>query len=322
LPIARAGEGGLEVPKAAIRAAASRLPQSDIPSDVKDRAGAVLDSYKEKAGMETDNADEKRDDKPAEERQEEEAAQEKDKRGGGIPARQRKLRRARFRKRAYQIRGMFEVGHLAWLVESLFQATKSAEIETALERDDSKLPGMLAEVLRDLGSVLIAMTEEEVEELINNTEIGPEEALDEAGLDDDQQTLVLAAASPALRRFRLGLYRARNVALYVRAGKVLSAETERCLRQAMDDHEEAMRTHRAAMRLHARAADHVGELLDRVAKPEDEDEPDPGAEEAAGPENGENGNGEEKPKRVAKDEGARSAEFRRRQAELLKLRAA
>lgn len=55
LPIARGGQGGLRVPKSGIRAAASYLPQTDAPAAVLARAQAVLDAYKAKAGMDTDD---------------------------------------------------------------------------------------------------------------------------------------------------------------------------------------------------------------------------------------------------------------------------
>ncbi|MGC8518474.1 MAG: hypothetical protein ACP5P4_08080 [Steroidobacteraceae bacterium] len=51
LPIAHVVGGRLRVPKGAIRAAASRLPDTQIPTDVKDEARKVLDHYEEKAGM-------------------------------------------------------------------------------------------------------------------------------------------------------------------------------------------------------------------------------------------------------------------------------
>lgn len=54
LPIATVKEGRLVVPKGAIRAAASRLPQTDIPDSVKAEARKVLDHYEEKADMKTD----------------------------------------------------------------------------------------------------------------------------------------------------------------------------------------------------------------------------------------------------------------------------
>ena len=45
------------MPKGAIRAAASRLPQADIPESVKTSAQAVIDHYKELAGMSEANND-------------------------------------------------------------------------------------------------------------------------------------------------------------------------------------------------------------------------------------------------------------------------
>ena len=48
LPFADIGNGRLEAIPAALRAAASRLPQADLPQDVKDRARGVLDGYFER----------------------------------------------------------------------------------------------------------------------------------------------------------------------------------------------------------------------------------------------------------------------------------
>lgn len=51
LPIAHVVGGRLKVPKGAIRAAASRLPDTQIPDDIKAEARKVLDHYEEKADM-------------------------------------------------------------------------------------------------------------------------------------------------------------------------------------------------------------------------------------------------------------------------------
>ncbi len=48
LPFAKMVDGKLKASKAGIRAAASRLPQADIPQSVKDSARKVLDSYEER----------------------------------------------------------------------------------------------------------------------------------------------------------------------------------------------------------------------------------------------------------------------------------
>lgn len=50
-PIAHVVGGELKVPTGAIRAAASRVPQTDIPDSVKSDGEAVLAHYKEKAGI-------------------------------------------------------------------------------------------------------------------------------------------------------------------------------------------------------------------------------------------------------------------------------
>lgn len=60
LPIAHVVDGRMKVPKGAIRAAASRLPQADIPANVQAEARAVLDHYEEKADMGKPKRDEGR----------------------------------------------------------------------------------------------------------------------------------------------------------------------------------------------------------------------------------------------------------------------
>ncbi len=55
LPIAHVVEGRLRVPKGAIRAAASRLPDTQIPAEIKTEARKVLDHYEEKAEMGKEN---------------------------------------------------------------------------------------------------------------------------------------------------------------------------------------------------------------------------------------------------------------------------
>ena len=52
LPFAAVEDGELVAVKEGLRAAASRLPQTDIPDDVRERARAVLDSYFERMDSE------------------------------------------------------------------------------------------------------------------------------------------------------------------------------------------------------------------------------------------------------------------------------
>lgn len=56
LPFADVVDGELYAITAGIRAAASRLPQTDIPEDVKERARSVLDSYLERMREEQDRS--------------------------------------------------------------------------------------------------------------------------------------------------------------------------------------------------------------------------------------------------------------------------
>jgi HK97 family phage prohead protease len=295
--------------------------QGQYTSDQVDKIKAkIIAAWKDKIDKDGPPSaqEEAADEDDTQQRQEEEQAEPAEKERAGVPRRLRQLRRRQARKRVRRkLRGMMEVGQLAWLVESLYQAKVSAEIETALEGDASKLPGMLADVLRDLGETLVAMAEEETGELVAGTEIGPEEALDEAGLDDDDAVIAMAAATPAVRLFRIGYLRTR-AAMQKRAGKVLSADTERCLRQMMENMDAAMTMHRRAVRA---ATQETRDMIDRYTKPDDaEDQP---GEETAGEENGGNGDdGETKPQRALADEASRSVDFRRRQAELLRLRAA
>lgn len=132
-------------------------------------------------------------------------------------------------------RGMYAVGELAWLMECLSGIKHSTEIESALEGDASAVPAMLATAVQNVGAALIAMTAEEVAELIGDTEVDP---VGEMGdLDEPDVVLIMAAPTPAIRQFRIGFARAKAVSA-ARAGKALSAETMRALGEAMGEHDE------------------------------------------------------------------------------------
>ncbi len=64
-------------------------------------------------------------------------------------------------------RGLYEVAQLAYQLEQLGFAKDCADWETTLEGDNSQVPGMLGEALMALGEALIAMTNEEVGELLD-----------------------------------------------------------------------------------------------------------------------------------------------------------
>jgi HK97 family phage prohead protease len=207
-----------------------------------------------------------------------------------------------------KFRGLFEVAQLACQLEQLGFAKDCADWETALEGDNSEVPGMLGEALMALGEALIAMTHEEVGELMDahESEDGAGEE-PQAMLGEEQHAYIAAAPNARARQWRRGIAIAK-----LRSGKMLSEETVRCLRSALDDHAEAMDHQRAAMRAHKRAIGTVNDLMDRAGVP---------AEEA----DAENKDGDskdiQKSDGVAEDEGSRSVDYRRRQSEKLALSA-
>jgi HK97 family phage prohead protease len=209
LPIAHVVDGRMKVPKGALRAAASRLPQADIPDGVKESARKVLDHYEEKAGM---------------------AESDKDR---GFKA---KFRRAL--ERAPRVpsmkRGLYEVASLAYQLEQLGYAHSCAEWETEVEGDNSPVPGMLGEALVKLGEAFIAMSKEEATELL----AGKDLEIDEDAILVEERAYVAAGKTPVARAWRAGVAMAR-------AGKALSASNSKKLEDAQGHHERALKHLRA-----------------------------------------------------------------------------
>ncbi len=208
LPIAHVVGGRLKVPKGAIRAAASRLPQADIPAEVEKEAREVLDHYEEKAGMKEDK-------------------------GRSTRISMRRVGRPIFQ------RGLSGVAQLAWAVEQIGFLHECSEWEEDLEGDDSEVPAMLGEALKQLGSSLISMTQEEVEELLEAKGLDEEED----AVDDADRAYVANGRTARIRAWRRGIALAR-------AGRVLSASNEKKLEKASDHHERAMRHHKAVAESH------------------------------------------------------------------------
>lgn len=228
LPIARVVDGRLKVPKAAIRAAASRLSQTDIPGAVQTAAGEVLDHYKEKAGMAVNDE--------------------------GRAAAVKRLRAVLLTQAAEapRLRGLYDVSRLACLLGELGYATDNAHWEASLEKDGSAVPAMLGEALAKLGAALIAMTQEEVAELLANAS-GTAAIEDEMG-EGDRAWLRTAKTD------RVRAWRAASV--LARAGKSISAANAAKLGAAAG-HVQAAADHAAtaaagsdkATEAHGRAAD-------------------------------------------------------------------
>lgn len=190
LPFAQVKDGRLTALASGIRAAASRLPQTDIPDDAQTKARAVIDHYEAKMG---------------------------DKAG-----------------RATKLKGLYDVACLCELVCRLGYLHDSACFEQECEGDNSKLPAMLAASLQSLCSDLLAMTAEEVGELL----AGRVEPL------ADDVAYVEAAATPRNKNLRAALRKARK------AGRVLSQENldrltaiQKCMGKAMDCYTKAADLH-------------------------------------------------------------------------------
>jgi HK97 family phage prohead protease len=228
LPIAHAVDGRLKVPKGAIRAAASRLPQADIPDDVKKSAQAVLDHYKEQAGMsDGKNSDSDR----------------------SLKAKHtRTLERA---SRPYLKRGLYEVASLAYMLEQLGYAHACSEWEAAVEGDDSQVPEMIGEALVALGEAFVAMSKEEVQELLAGNDLEIEDVDDDVEIVVEERAFVAAGKTPRARAWRRGIALAR-------AGKTLSATNAKKLDEASGHCDRAMK-HQKALGEHNQA---VGDQLD------------------------------------------------------------
>lgn len=208
LPIAKIVDGRMTAVAAGIRAAASRLPDTDIPDDTKDSAGEVIKAY------------------------------------------EGKMKKDQGAKLTHK-RSLAHVGWLAYLLNELGYLQDCTEYEAAIEEDGSPVPGQLLAALKQLGEVLIAMTAEEVNELLSGD--------DEDDVVDD--VYEMASSDGAIRRKAFRLFRkldigamsaiagamhnhlhgrsvtfkvGEKVTAITRAGRVLSADNERCLREAHD----------------------------------------------------------------------------------------
>ena len=127
LPFAKVVEGRLVAMASGIRAAASRLPQTDIPDNVKDSARAVIDHYE--GQMSSSN--------------------------GGRAA-------IKFSKRDMQ-----KIAELAWHLHGLNDLTHRVEGEEEGEGDtDSKNPEFMHKVLQAAADALKNMHEEETQEML------------------------------------------------------------------------------------------------------------------------------------------------------------
>jgi HK97 family phage prohead protease len=110
-------------------------------------------------------------------------------------------------KSAIVTKGLWEVATLAQLLSSLGYAHDYATWEAELEGDGSKVPAMLATALRALADAFIAMSQEEVSELLAGS------GLEDVGVDEIEIDVELAAAPTRVKVFKAAF----------KSGRVLSA---------------------------------------------------------------------------------------------------
>jgi HK97 family phage prohead protease len=229
LPIAKVIDGRLTVLKSGIDAAASRLPQSDLPDDVQTKARAVLDHYEGKI-------------------------KEAEAKGGRTPV-----------TKAIVVKDLYQVAQLAYVLADLGWIEDFAEWEAEMEQDGSKVPSMLAEALKVVGDALLAMTAEEVQELL--------------GAEATEAGAVAKEAKPIVKAFA-------NAKMAVKAGRVLSNASREAINGAIATMGEAVTHHKSTGEKIESASALLSDLLesagtsDELADPE-QGKPDPETSKSA-----------------------------------------
>src|SRR5205807_6310619 len=171
-------EGRLMVTAESIEAAAAALKQLDLPDDVADKARAVIAHY--------------------------EGEMKKDK-AGDVTTKERRF---------FKTKDLYDAATLANVVQTLIYLASGAEWEREYEGDESKLPELLAQIARDAGEALVAMTTEEVAELVARLE----------HLTAEQKSFIDAGGSIATKALRAGVH--------TKAGRKFSAATQKSMEDA------------------------------------------------------------------------------------------
>jgi HK97 family phage prohead protease len=145
---------------------------------------------------------------------------------------------------APKFRGLYDVAQLAYAVSELGYLQYNAQWEAEIEGDASPVPAMLGEALQQLGKALVAMTAEEVNELLAHIPAAEEGEVLVVELSEIDAAYIESAGSERARAWRRGIVAARSRAAQIgaaqtRAGRVLSAENHGKLQEAHDKMEEA-----------------------------------------------------------------------------------
>lgn len=188
LPFAKIVDGRLVADAEGLKAAGEFLQQSNIPEDVAEKARAVINHYEGKMA---------KTEKPAPVAK-------------STPD--------------FKVKSLYDIGRLASLLNDLGWIHDCSAWEAQMEEDGSAVPKMLADAMQAVADALLAMTAEEVAELL--AQVTPEgEMAVKAGI-------VPATAGPIKKAF---------AAARVKAGRKFSASTRSSMRSAcksiMDGHD-------------------------------------------------------------------------------------
>lgn len=175
-----------------------------------------------------------------------------------------------------KFRGLYDIAGLAYTLGELGYLHNSALWEAEIEQDESSVPAMLGEAMQQLGVALIAMTQEEVGELLAGHGI---EVLDIELLPAAERAFVASAKSPLVRAWRAGIAAARSIrgkgdrALAEKAAGHHATAAERldncrgALGEVAGAHEAAADAHARALGAHDKATEAL-EAANGSASPE------------------------------------------------------
>lgn len=179
LPFAKMVDGKLVASADGLKAAASALTQSDLPDDIARKARAVIEYYEGKMSK---------------------------------PSRKSTVLKA---GKKIEIKSIWQIGQLAGVLSDLDWLQQSVEYEAAYEEDGSAMPATLGAIMVELGNALIALTNEEVAELLERVEPEMEEPVEKG---------ICAKTAPPIVKAIVG---AR-----LKSGRKFSAETISTLQEA------------------------------------------------------------------------------------------
>lgn len=163
IPFAEVVEGRLSVTASGLAEAKSLLEKSDLSDDVAAKARAVIEHYEAKMA-----------DKSAGSQVTKEVPKQK-------------------------VKGLYDVASLAYALNNLGYLQSNAAWEADYEGDGSDVPAMLAEACRTLADALIAMTAEEVAELLAEMVPEADDVVAKGLCTKDAKPLVKAYAAARIK---------------------------------------------------------------------------------------------------------------------------